>query len=72
MERLNLNITGMSCGHCVSAVTEALAELGGVQVEKVAIGSATVTYDPGATTPDQITQAVEDAGYQAQPAGSAA
>jgi copper chaperone CopZ len=72
MERLNLNITGMSCGHCVSAVTEALTELGGVEVERVVIGSATVAYDPGTTTPDQITQAVEDAGYQAQPAGSAA
>jgi copper chaperone len=71
MERLNLSITGMSCGHCVGAVAGALKELAGVRVENVAVGSATVAYDPGTTTPEQITRAVEDAGYDARLAGAA-
>ena len=65
MERLNLAIEGMSCGHCVNAVSGALQQLPGVRVEQVAIGSATVSYDPGTTSADQIIDAVNDEGYTA-------
>ena len=65
MERLNLAIEGMSCGHCVNAVSGALQQLPGVRVEQVAIGSATVSYDPGTTSSDQIIDAVNDEGYTA-------
>ena len=67
-----MNIAGMSCGHCVHVVTKALKGVGGVTVENVSIGSATVSYDPGATSVDQITRAVEDAGYEARPPGQSA
>lgn len=69
MERVTLKVAGMSCGHCVGAVTNALEAVPGVQVETVAIGSATVAYDPGATSVNKIAKAVADAGYAAQPAG---
>lgn len=72
MKRLTLNIAGMSCGHCVARVTKALKSVDGAEVEDVKIGSATVSYDPGATSTAQIAQAVEGAGYSAQPAGQAA
>ena len=72
MERLTMNIAGMSCGHCVRAVTNALRELDGVQVETVAVGAATVAYDPTATSPEQITQTIDDAGYEARPASRGA
>ena len=65
MQRTTLSIDGMSCGHCVRAVTEALQELPGVRIEKVTVGSATVSYDPGTTTPQALTGAIEDAGYSA-------
>lgn len=65
MERLRLDITGMSCDHCVRAVREALAEVDGAQVESVEIGSATVSYDPARTSPDAIADAVSDEGYAA-------
>lgn len=65
MERLRLDITGMSCDHCVRAVREALAGVDGAQVESVEIGSATVTYDPARTSPDAIADAVSDEGYAA-------
>jgi copper chaperone len=64
MERLEMEIGGMSCGHCVGAVKGALGQLGGVTVEEVKIGAAKVSYDPGAVTPERIVQAIEDEGYE--------
>ena len=63
MERLNMNITGMTCGHCVGAVSEALAALPAVEVEQVAVGTATVSYDASRTSLPQIVQAIQDEGY---------
>ena len=42
MERAVLHIDGMSCGHCLNAVNQALARVPGVQVECVRIGRAEV------------------------------
>jgi copper chaperone CopZ len=67
MNKLELEIEGMSCGHCVAAVSEALRELDGVSVDNVRIGSAEVSYEPAQVSPEQIVLAVEDAGYTAQP-----
>ena len=68
MERLTLTVTGMHCDHCVGRVTKALQQLQGVTVEKVAIGSATVAYDPAAQSVEAIAQAVAATGYPAQAA----
>ena len=66
MNKLELEIEGMSCGHCVAAVSNALGELDGVNVEAVQVGSAKVEYQPDVVSPDQIVLAIEDAGYNAQ------
>jgi copper chaperone len=66
---LTLSIAGMSCGHCVTAVRKALEATPGVQVDQVAIGSATVRYDEDAVTPERIAQAVTDEGYAAVVSG---
>lgn len=60
-----LRIDGMSCAHCVKAVRDALAEVPGVQVERVDIGEATVRHDPTVASRDAIADAVRDAGYDA-------
>ncbi len=65
MERVNLRIGGMSCGHCVASVRKALESIGGAKVERVEVGSADVSYDPATTRPEAIEQAVRDAGYEA-------
>jgi copper chaperone len=65
MEHATIEITGMSCQHCVRAVEGALAGLDGVQVEEVRVGSANVAYDPEAVTPAAIEAAIEDEGYEA-------
>lgn len=65
MQTVTLQINGMSCGHCVNAVRQALEEVPGVTVENVAIGSARVSYEPDKTKTTDITEAVVDAGYEA-------
>lgn len=63
MTKLTMEITGMSCGHCVATVSKSLDALDGVAESKVAIGSAAVEYDPDRITPPQIAQAIADEGY---------
>jgi copper chaperone len=63
MERITLNVSGMTCGHCVGAVTMALKSVEGVNVEQVGIGSATVSYDPSVVSSRRIAEAIEDEGY---------
>ena len=62
-----VNVSGMTCQHCVRSVTEELGGLDGVQsvdVELVAGGVSpvvvTATRELGA---DEIEEAVEEAGY---------
>lgn len=68
MEHMELSIEGMSCDHCVRAVTTALAALPGVQVERVEVGAAAVEFDPARTSRAAIVEAVNDEGYAAHAA----
>lgn len=68
MKQLKLEVAGMSCGHCVHAVREALTALPGVKVEGVSIGSASVSYDETKVTVGELVDAVSDAGYEASEA----
>jgi copper chaperone CopZ len=65
MNPLVLHINGMSCGHCLNAVSSALARLPGVTIRSVRIGRAEVEYDPAKLSPEVIVAAVSDAGYAA-------
>jgi copper chaperone CopZ len=64
MQTTTLKISGMSCGHCVGSVSHALKSVAGVENADVKIGSATVYFDPAKTTVEQLTDAVEDQGYE--------
>ena len=59
-------VTGMTCGHCVSAVTSELKDLPGVtdvDVELIAGGSSTVTVDATTLlTDEQVAAALDEAG----------
>jgi copper chaperone CopZ len=72
MERLTLAINDMSCGHCVALVKQTLAATPGVHVSDVSIGSASLTYDALATTPEAIAAAVSAVGYPARAASAGA
>jgi copper chaperone len=63
MKTIELTIEGMTCGHCVMAVRRELGKLIGVQVEEVQIGRATLVIDETRVTWEQLTHAVQEAGY---------
>ncbi len=57
-------VEGMSCGHCVNHVKEALEELKGVQSAEVDLASKTAVITLENNIADEnIKNAIEDAGY---------
>lgn len=69
-EQIDLRIEGMSCGHCVAAVKQALESVPGTTVDDVRVGSARVTIPAGGaggeSAQSRLTDALDDAGYSAQ------
>jgi copper chaperone len=63
---LTLTITGMSCDHCIRAVSKTLASVPGVVVKHVDVGRAQVEYDGRSESLNAIVHAVDDAGYEAR------
>jgi len=66
MEMIKLNITGMTCQHCVKSVREALADVPGVdRVVDVSLdkGEATVEGSPDTA---RLIEAVSEEGYAAK------
>ena len=61
-------VTGMTCAACQSRVQKALQQQPGVADATVnlMLGNATVTYDPKATTPSTLVEAVQRTGYGAE------
>jgi copper chaperone len=58
-------VTGMTCGHCVSSVTEEVSEIAGVEQVAVDLPSGAVTVTSSSPLEDAIVRtAVEEAGYQ--------
>lgn len=64
---ITVNVSGMTCGHCVASVKEELAEVPGVTsvaVDLNAGGVSPVTIESSRElTSDEISAAVEEAGY---------
>lgn len=64
MAESTYTVTGMTCGHCVSSVTEEISQIGGVQKVDVELstGKVTVTSDQPVVE-DDVRAAVTEAGY---------
>lgn len=61
----SIKIKGMSCHHCVMAVTKALVALDGVTDVKVDLKSGVATYEEvKAVDPKAVDAAVKKAGYE--------
>lgn len=59
-----MNVTGMTCGGCVSKLTHALKAVPGVGHVEVSLpGKASVDFDEKLTSRMGLQSAVEDAGY---------
>lgn len=62
-------VTGMTCGHCVSAVREEVGRIPGVESVDVDLASGRVVVESGAPLTDSdVLAAVDEAGYEAVPA----
>lgn len=68
MENVTLNVTGMSCGHCVKAVESSVGALNGVNDVNVNLeaGTVAVQFDGNAVNVDKIKETIEDQGYDVE------
>jgi copper chaperone len=60
-----VKIKGMSCNHCVMAVTQALEEIEGIKDVKVDLSSGEATYDEDkAVDENLVKEKIRQAGYE--------
>lgn len=57
-----IQIEGMSCGHCVAHVKEALEEIKGIESVEVSLEEKCAMI-VGNTTEEEIKEAIDEAGY---------
>jgi copper ion binding protein len=58
-------VSGMTCGHCVNAVTEEVSRLEGVTEVQVDLATGAVTVTSAAPLDDAaVAAAVDEAGYE--------
>lgn len=62
-----LKVTGMSCGHCVRAITQAVQALDGAAEVQVELAAGEVRVASRLSL-EQLLQAVREEGYGAEPA----
>ena len=67
MSTATYTVTGMTCGHCVSSVTEEVEQIPGVTAVDVDLETGRVTVTSDTPVADaKVKDAVEEAGYQLQ------
>jgi copper chaperone len=65
MSTATYTVTGMTCGHCVSAVTEEVTQVAGVTAVAVDLDSGGLTVTSEAPVEESaVRAAVEEAGYE--------
>ncbi|MEO7985085.1 MAG: heavy metal translocating P-type ATPase [Gemmatimonadales bacterium] len=67
-ERCDIPVSGMTCAGCSGTVQRTLETMPGVSGVNVNLmtGTATVSYDPAATSPAQLVDAIRSTGYGAE------
>ena len=65
IEKYNIIVEGMSCGHCKNAVEKAVGALPGVVFAEVDLAAKTLTVkvDTSRTTVGQIKETVDEEGF---------
>ncbi len=63
MKTITLTISGMSCSHCLNAVSNAISSLPDIEVETVQIGRARVRVPDSGDAALRVRAAIEQAGY---------
>ena len=73
LDTLTIPVSGMTCAACSSRIQRTLEKTPGVASATVNLmtGSATIEYEPSATSPEQLVEAIRETGYGAElPASS--
>jgi copper chaperone CopZ len=65
MSKIEISIEGMTCGHCAMTVTNELATLEGISNVQVDHATGKATVESEGVSEDQLSAAIEEAGYQA-------
>jgi copper chaperone len=60
-----LQVSGMTCSHCVRAVTKALESVAGAERVSVSLEGSSATVE-GAADPQALVRAVQSEGYEAK------
>ena len=60
-------VSGMTCGHCVRAVTEAVHGVDAAAQVEVDLGAGRVTVREGTAAQEQVAQAIAAEGYPVRP-----
>jgi copper chaperone len=68
METVSLNVSGMSCGHCVKAVEGSVGKLDGVKKVEVKLdkGQVDVEFDTNVVTLATIKETIDNQGYDVE------
>lgn len=66
MTDITLTIGGMSCGHCLNAVSQAIHSVPDVEVKSLRMGRAELRLPDGAAVVARVTAAIEGAGYKVE------
>lgn len=68
MEAIHVRTHGMHCGKCTTAVENVLSHVEGVaaSIAVQALDVTSVLYEPMATTPEAIVNAIRSAGFEAE------
>jgi copper chaperone len=68
MIQVTLNVQGMSCGHCVNSIEGNVSQLKGVESVKVHLseGKVDVTFESNVVSLEEITDVIEDQGYDVE------
>jgi len=63
----SFEVSGMTCSHCVRAVTETIKGVDAAAQVAVDLDAGRVTVRDGTASPDRIAQALAAEGYPARP-----
>lgn len=65
MEKVILNVNGMSCMHCVNSIKTALGDIKGITDVNIDLEKQTVAveYEENSVSKDKIKEMIEEQGY---------
>lgn len=63
MKTIILNVSGMSCGHCVNAIQAAIQQAGGLAKVDLPNNTVSLTFDETKVSIDILKEIIESQGY---------